>query len=64
MVKAKNIEQNVSSFTGSGKCGDESIVEARFSLRHFNLADDNPKMAMLDSKIIDSMKQRWKLLSQ
>ena len=62
-VKAKSIEDNVSSFTGVGQCGEENIVEAKFSLRHFNLADDDAKMAQVDSRIIENLKQRWKLLS-
>lgn len=61
-VDAKVIEDNVSSFKGVGICGDEPIVEARLTLRHFNLADDDPKMAMVDGKVIESMKQRWGLL--
>ena len=61
-VKAKAIEENASSFTGEGFCGDESIVQARFGLRHFNLADEDPKMAAVDGNIIENMKQRWKLL--
>ncbi len=61
-VKAKVIEENASSFTGQGLVGEEVIVEARLSLRHFNLADEDPKMASVDGKIIESMKQRWKLL--
>ena len=63
-VKAKMIEENVSSFSGTGNCGAETIIEARFSLRHFNLADEDVKMASVDGKIVESMKQRWKLLSQ
>lgn len=61
-VTAKKIEQNVSSFTGQGVCGDEAIVEAKLVLRHFNLADEDAKMAMVDSTIIENMRQRWKLL--
>ena len=61
-VDAKAIEENVSSFKGVGICGDEHIVEARLTLRHFNLAENDPKMAMVDGKVIDSMKQRWGLL--
>jgi 3-hydroxyacyl-[acyl-carrier-protein] dehydratase len=61
-VKAKMIEENVSSFSGTGSCGDETIVEAKFSLRHFNLVDEDVKMASVDGKIVESMKQRWKLL--
>jgi 3-hydroxyacyl-[acyl-carrier-protein] dehydratase len=61
-VTAKGIEDNVSSFMGVGICDDQPIVEARFTLRHFNLAETDPKMAMVDGKIIESMKQRWMLL--
>jgi 3-hydroxyacyl-[acyl-carrier-protein] dehydratase len=63
-VKAKSIEDNISSFTGVGLCGNENIVEARFSLRHFNLADENSKMADVDGRIIENLKQRWNLLSK
>ena len=63
-VKAKTIEDNVSSFVGEGFCGDKTIVEAKFGLRHFNLADENPKMASVDSVIIENMKKRYELLRQ
>ena len=61
-VDAKTIEENVSSFTGSGVSDGEKIVEAKFGLRHFNLADENSAMAAVDAKIIEDMKKRWKLL--
>lgn len=61
-VQAKMIEENLSSFTGVGISKDQLIVEAKFGLRHFNLAQDNSAMAQLDAKIIESLKQRWKLL--
>lgn len=61
-VTAKTIEENTSIFKGAGICGDEPIVEAKLALRHFNLADDNPKMAHVDGKVIENMKQRWNLL--
>ena len=61
-VQAKSIEENISSFTGFGSSDGEHIVEARFGLRHFNLADKNPTMAAIDAKVIENMKQRWKLL--
>jgi len=61
-VQAKTIEENISSFTGFGLSNDEQIVEAKFSLRHFNLADKNSAMAATDAKIIENMKKRWKLL--
>ena len=63
-VKARAIEQNVSSFSGVGLCGEAEIVEARFGLRHFNLADEDSKLASVDAEIIENMKQRLKLLRQ
>ena len=61
-VEAKTIEDNVSSFAGFGVSQGERIVEARFGLRHFNLADDNSAMAAVDAHIIENMKKIWKLL--
>jgi len=61
-VEARTIEENVSSFTGFGESGGERIVEARFGLRHFNLADENSTMAATDARIIENMKKRWELL--
>jgi 3-hydroxyacyl-[acyl-carrier-protein] dehydratase len=63
IVTAKDIEENISSFSGTGTCGGESIVEARFSLRHFNLAEKDSKLAAEDAYIIEKLKERWKLLS-
>lgn len=62
-VQAKTIEENVSNFAGFGVSGDERIVEAKFALRHFNLADEEPALAAVDAKVIEEMKQRWKLLT-
>lgn len=62
-VRAKDIEEAASSFTGEGVCGDEEIVAAQFTLRHFNLADENPKWARIDGQLIDAMKKRWALLN-
>ena len=61
-VTALTLEENASTFKGVGSCGNESIVEAKLSLRHFNLADSNPKLAHVDGKIVENMKQRWNLL--
>lgn len=61
-VTASDIEDNTSSFKGLGVCGDKPIVEAKLMLRHFNLADDNPKLAHVDGTIVENLKQRWKLL--
>jgi len=61
-VQARTIEENVSSFSGFGLSNGERIVEAKFGLRHFNLADEDSAMAAADATIIENMKQRWKLL--
>ncbi|MCH7559641.1 MAG: beta-hydroxyacyl-ACP dehydratase [Planctomycetes bacterium] len=61
-VEAKVIEENISSFTGFGSSDGKRIVEARFGLRHFNLADQNPAMAAVDTRVIENMKKRWKIL--
>lgn len=63
-VTAKVMEDNTSSFSGVGVCGDEEIVAAQFTLRHFNLGDDNPKLAHVDGQVVENMKKRWKLLWQ
>ena len=62
-IQAKDIEENISSFIGSGtsKSG-EKIVEGRLALRHFNLADENSAFANADAKVIENMKKRWELL--
>jgi 3-hydroxyacyl-[acyl-carrier-protein] dehydratase len=61
-VEANAIEENVSSFTGFGISGGERIVEAKFGLRHFNLASQNPAMAKVDAVVLENMKRQWKLL--
>jgi len=62
-VEAKVIEENISSFTGIGCSQGERIVEARFGLRHFNLAEQDSAMVTVDARIIENMKKRWELLS-
>ena len=62
-VDAKVIEENVSSFVGLGVSQGQRIVEARLGLRHFNLADDDSAMAAVDARVIENLKERWKLLA-
>jgi 3-hydroxyacyl-[acyl-carrier-protein] dehydratase len=62
MVKARAIEENVSSFSGFGTSEGEVIIEARFALKHFNLADKDSAMTAVDAQVIESLKKRWELL--
>jgi 3-hydroxyacyl-[acyl-carrier-protein] dehydratase len=62
-VTAKSIDDKSSIFKGIGVCGDTQIVSANLVLRHFNLAEKNDRLARTDRTLIDSMKQRWNLLS-
>jgi 3-hydroxyacyl-[acyl-carrier-protein] dehydratase len=62
-VTAKTIEENISSFAGLGVSNGEQIVEAKFALRHFNLADKDSTMAAVDAEIIENMRKQWKLLA-
>ncbi len=62
VVNAKTIEENVSSFTGTGILNETPIVEARIGLRHFNLSDTDSAMAAVDAQMIENLKKRWQLL--
>jgi len=61
-VNARTIEENVSSFSGVGMSEGDIIIEARFALKHFNLADKDSAMAGVDAQVIESLKKRWELL--
>jgi len=61
-VNARIIEENVSSFSGFGMSEGDLIIEARFALKHFNLADKDSAMAAVDAGVIESLKKRWELL--
>jgi 3-hydroxyacyl-[acyl-carrier-protein] dehydratase len=63
-VEAKAIEESVSSFVGAGSSEGQEIVEARFALRHFNLADRNASLASADAVVLENLKRRWALLWQ
>lgn len=61
-IKARTIEERVSSFSGYGTADGQKIVEARFGLRHFNLSERNNAWAAVDAQVIEEMKDRYKLL--
>lgn len=61
-VQAKRIEATSSQFTGVGRCGDVEMVKAHWTLRHWNLADNDPEMADLDRKLVESARRQMSLL--
>ena len=61
-VQAKRIDGATSQFVGVGRCGDEEMVKAHWSLRHMNLAEQDPGLAELDSKLIATARQQMSLL--
>ncbi len=61
-VAAKRIDADSSQFTGVGRCGDQEMVKAHWTLRHWNLADRDPEMADLDQKLISSARKQMSLL--
>jgi len=61
-MTAKEIGQTSSSFAGSGYVDDEPIVQGRFKLHHFNLAQKNPAWKEVDERIIHEMRKRARLV--
>jgi 3-hydroxyacyl-[acyl-carrier-protein] dehydratase len=62
-VEAKSIEEAVSSFSGRGVACGQRIVEAKFTLRHFNLAERDPVLTDTDARVIEAMRDRYRLLA-
>ena len=61
-VGVKALDRESSSFEGHGESEGRRVVEARFTLRHFNLVDRGDAYAAADAEVIESLKSRWKLL--
>ncbi len=63
-VELKELGEKTSRFTGAGRCGATEMVKAHWSLRHFNLADEDPAMRALDERLIASARQQMALLKR
>ena len=61
-VEAKDIQPAASRFVGTGRCGDTEMIKAHWSLRHFNLADEDPSLADLDRRLIEAARRQMGLL--
>jgi 3-hydroxyacyl-[acyl-carrier-protein] dehydratase len=61
-VEAKAIEAGSSRFVGTGRCGETEMIKAHWSLRHFNLADEDPTLADQDRRLIEGARRQMGLL--
>ncbi len=61
-VELKELNESGSRFVGTGRCGSTEMVKAHWSLRHFNLADEDPRMGPVDEKLIVHARQQMALL--
>jgi 3-hydroxyacyl-[acyl-carrier-protein] dehydratase len=50
------------AFKASGLVGGATAVQARIELAYFNLADKQPELAPLDSKLLEHTRSRWLLI--
>ena len=62
-VKARRIEAASSEFEGLGRCGDEEMVKARWTLAHSNLADRDATMAEVDRTVVENLRRQFRLLN-
>jgi len=46
----------------AGPRGDQEMVKAHLTLRHWNLADDDPSLADLDCRLIEAARRQVNLL--
>lgn len=58
-VTCRRMAPGESEFLGTGSSDDREVVKARFSLRHFNLADRSPTQAGVDARIISQARERF-----
>ena len=63
-VTCRRLASGDSDFVGVGWCDDKETVKARFSLRHFNLADECEALASVDTRIISYVRERFALLHE
>lgn len=61
-VEAKAIEAGSSRFVGTGRCGETEMIKAHWSLRHFNLADEDSTLADQDRRLIEAARRQMGLL--
>ncbi len=60
-IEAMSIDESGAKFKAAAYVGDAQTVSARLELESFNLADRDPKLAWADEKIIQQLKDNFKL---
>jgi 3-hydroxyacyl-[acyl-carrier-protein] dehydratase len=61
-VTCRRLARGDSEFVSAGLCEDREVVKARFTLRHFNLAETDAALAALDNRLIAEARARFALL--
>jgi len=61
-VTCRRLAQGDSDFAGVGCCEGTEVVKARFSLRHFNLAERDEELSRLDDHLVSQARARFALL--
>ncbi|MEP0844965.1 MAG: beta-hydroxyacyl-ACP dehydratase [Phycisphaerae bacterium] len=61
-VDLKQCDPSGSRFVGVGRCGTSEMVKAQWSLRHFNLAEQDPRMRSVDEALIAAARRQMALL--
>ena len=60
--ECREMSEQKSVFSASGRVGDREIVKARLTLAHRTLAESNPSMADVDERIRGRLRSRLDLL--
>jgi len=61
-AEAVRLCERDSEFKAFGRCGDEEIVKARLTLRHYNLAERDRLLSDVDARVIAELRKRFELL--
>ncbi|MFQ5411845.1 MAG: beta-hydroxyacyl-ACP dehydratase [Phycisphaerae bacterium] len=61
-AEAIRIEDRTSTFKTFGRRGDDEIVKARLTLRHYNLSDTDSRSTDTDQRLVSDLRAQFRLL--
>lgn len=61
-VICERYDARSSDFSGRGYCEDDEMVKAKFTLNHWNLADQNPEWESIDRRLIAHARAQFALI--